>query len=62
MKIGKERLRKVLALIAEMFPEAKGELDWENPFQLLIAVILSAQTTDKQLIKSHQPFGLDILK
>lgn len=51
MRIGKERLRKVLALIAEMFPEAKGELDWETPFQLLIAVILSAQTTDKAVNK-----------
>ena len=51
MRIGKERLRKVLALIAEMFPEAKGELDWETPFQLLIAVILSAQTPDKAVNK-----------
>lgn len=51
MRIEKERLRKVLALIAEMFPKARGELDWESPFQLLIAVILSAQTTDKAVNK-----------
>ncbi|MGT2934668.1 endonuclease III [Streptococcus castoreus] len=51
MRIGKERLRQVLALIADMFPEAKGELDWQTPFQLLIAVILSAQTTDKAVNK-----------
>ncbi|WP_159564221.1 endonuclease III [Streptococcus halichoeri] len=53
MRIGKERLRKVLAIIAEMFPEAKGELTWQpdRPYQLLIAVILSAQTTDKAVNK-----------
>ncbi|MCK1256348.1 endonuclease III, partial [Streptococcus uberis] len=47
MKIGKVRLKKIMAIIADMFPEAKGELEWEKPYQLLIAVILSAQTTDK---------------
>ncbi|WNZ94775.1 endonuclease III [Streptococcus iniae] len=51
MRIGKERLKKVLTIIGEMFPEAKGELVWQTPFQLLIAVILSAQTTDKAVNK-----------
>ena len=51
MRIGRERLKKVLAIIGEMYPEARGELEWENPFQLLIAVILSAQTTDKAVNK-----------
>lgn len=51
MRIGKARLKQVLAIIAEMFPEAKGELNWETPFQLLVAVILSAQTTDKAVNK-----------
>lgn len=53
MRIGRERLKKVLSIIGEMFPEAKGELNWdqEKPFQLLIAVILSAQTTDKAVNK-----------
>ncbi|KHD45126.1 endonuclease III [Streptococcus hongkongensis] len=51
MRIGKARLKVVLDIIAKMFPEAKGELDWETPFQLLIAVILSAQTTDKAVNK-----------
>lgn len=40
-----------MAIIADMFPEAKGELEWEKPYQLLIAVILSAQTTDKAVNK-----------
>ncbi|WP_203264643.1 endonuclease III [Streptococcus uberis] len=51
MKIGKVRLKKIMAIIANMFPEAKGELEWEKPYQLLIAVILSAQTTDKAVNK-----------
>ena len=46
-------LKKILAIIGEMYPEARGELEWETPFQLLIAVILSAQTTDKAVNKNH---------
>ena len=45
MRLGRERLRKVLAIIGEMYPDAHCELDYQTPFQLLVAVILSAQTT-----------------
>lgn len=41
-----EETVKVIEAMGNMFPEAKAELNFENPFQLLIAVILSAQTTD----------------
>ena len=51
MRIGRERLKKVLSIIGEMFLDAKAELDYETPFQLLVAVILSAQTTDKAVNK-----------
>lgn len=34
-----------------LFPNAETELNYETPFQLLVAVILSAQTTDKQVNK-----------
>lgn len=34
-----------------MFPDAKAELNYQNPFELLIAVVLSAQTTDKAVNK-----------
>ncbi|MGT2932885.1 endonuclease III [Streptococcus catagoni] len=51
MRIGKARLKTVLQIIGQMFPQAKGELEWDKPFQLLIAVILSAQTTDKAVNK-----------
>jgi endonuclease-3 len=38
-----------LTYIYEMFPDAKCELDYNTIFQLLIAVSLSAQTTDKKV-------------
>lgn len=44
-----ERFKKILAWFQENVPEAKSELDFQNPFQLLIAVILSAQCTDKRV-------------
>lgn len=51
MRLGRERLRKVLAIIGKMYPDAHCELDYQTPFQLLVAVILSAQTTDKSVNK-----------
>lgn len=38
--------------IYEMFPNAKCELDYQSIFQLLIAVVLSAQTTDVSVNKA----------
>ena len=40
----------------DMYPDAKSELDFENEFQLLIAIIMSAQTTDKQVNKVNAVF------
>jgi endonuclease-3 len=40
-------MRRVLDTIAEMFPDARCELNHSNPFELLVAVILSAQCTDE---------------
>ncbi|MDO4378441.1 MAG: endonuclease III [Erysipelotrichia bacterium] len=37
--------------LKEMFPQAKCELNYNSPFELLIAVVLSAQTTDKAVNK-----------
>ena len=34
-----------------MYPDAKCELNYETPFQLLVATVLSAQTTDKGVNK-----------
>ena len=41
----------VFSYLEELFPNADTELHFETPFQLLTAVILSAQTTDKQVNK-----------
>lgn len=40
----------------KMFPDAKTELYYKNDFQLLIAIIMSAQTTDKQVNKVNNEF------
>ncbi|WP_084700290.1 endonuclease III [Streptacidiphilus anmyonensis] len=38
--------RRINRVLAEVYPYAHPELDFENPFQLLVATVLSAQTTD----------------
>ena len=45
----KGRARRTHELLAGEYPEAVCELDHENPFQLLVATILSAQCTDKRV-------------
>ncbi|WP_351229650.1 endonuclease III [Streptomyces sp. NPDC002133] len=40
------RARRINRELAEVFPYAHPELDFRNPFQLLVATVLSAQTTD----------------
>jgi endonuclease-3 len=45
----KERYDKILAYFQTEMPVAETELHYENPFQLLCAVILSAQCTDKRV-------------
>lgn len=42
----KRRVRKINRILAETYPYAVAELDFENPFELLVATVLSAQTTD----------------
>jgi endonuclease-3 len=45
----KERFQKFIEYQTEHHPEAETELHFENPYQLLVAVILSAQCTDKRV-------------
>nr|WP_150461382.1 endonuclease III [Nesterenkonia ebinurensis] len=42
----KRRVRKINRILGETYPYAVAELDFENPFELLVATVLSAQTTD----------------
>lgn len=45
----KARTKKIVDILKETYPDAKCELNYETPLQLLIATILSAQTTDKKV-------------
>jgi len=45
----KERFRQFLDYFITHFPEPKTELNFGNPYELLVAVILSAQCTDKRI-------------
>ncbi len=45
----KERYQYVIHYFSEYAPDAETELLYDNPFQLLVAVILSAQCTDKRV-------------
>ena len=45
----KQRTKIILDELKRMYPDAKCELNHESPFQLLVATILSAQTTDKKV-------------
>ncbi len=47
----KKSITNIIDKMYEMFPANKTELEYSTPFQLLIAVILSAQSTDKQVNK-----------
>lgn len=44
-----ERYKRVLDTFQEIMPEPKTELNYDTPFHLLLAVILSAQCTDKRV-------------
>jgi endonuclease III len=43
------RARKIDRVLAVTYPDAKCELDFDDPFQLLVVTVLSAQTTDKRV-------------
>jgi endonuclease-3 len=43
------RARKIDRVLAETYPDARCELDFDDPFQLLVVTVLSAQTTDRRV-------------
>ncbi|WP_213166039.1 endonuclease III [Alkalicella caledoniensis] len=47
----KDEVLEVIEILKETYPDAKCELDYQSPFQLLIATILSAQCTDVRVNK-----------
>ncbi|MBC8591467.1 endonuclease III [Wansuia hejianensis] len=50
--LNKKEIEEVLESLLHLYPDAKAELDFTNPFELLIATILSAQCTDIQVNKT----------
>ena len=45
----KERFKRCIEYFSKAMPVAESELDYSNPFELLVAVVLSAQCTDKRV-------------
>ena len=48
----KEKYSTVLEYLAARLPDAESELQFRNPFELIVAVVLSAQCTDKRVNKN----------
>lgn len=51
MMLTKEKQKTALRLLKESYPDAKPALHFSSPFELLVATMLSAQCTDKQVNK-----------
>lgn len=47
----KKRAQRIVAYLKKTYPTPETELNFKTPFQLVAAVMLSAQTTDKQVNK-----------
>ncbi len=47
----KQRVQKIIAILRQLFPDAKIVLNYSNPWELVVAVQLSAQCTDVQVNK-----------
>lgn len=44
-----KNINEILNILAKEYPQSKSELNYQTPFQLLVATILSAQATDKKV-------------
>ena len=47
--MNKAKKERILQLLEETWPEAKAELHFSNPYETLVATVLSAQCTDRQV-------------
>ena len=52
----RKKIEYIKKVLFSMYPDAQTELIYENDFQLLVAIIMSAQTTDKQVNKVNGDF------
>ncbi|MCR5297189.1 MAG: endonuclease III [Clostridiales bacterium] len=49
--MNREQKNRILAKLEDMYPEASAELVFSNPYEMMVATILSAQCTDRQVNK-----------
>jgi endonuclease-3 len=45
----KERIQKIIDILKQLYPRSQTALKFHNPFEILVATILSAQCTDKKV-------------
>ncbi len=45
----KNQINEVFEILSKKYPDPRTELVFETPFQMVMAVMMSAQTTDKQV-------------
>jgi endonuclease-3 len=50
-EVGQDRLEKILEILDEEYPKAHTALEHKDPYELLVATILSAQCTDERVNK-----------
>ena len=53
-RMNKEQKKNALTILAALYPDAKPALRYRTPYELLVAVILSAQCTDERVNKVTQ--------
>lgn len=53
--VAKQKALVVLDILAQTYPDAKCSLDFKNDFELLVATVLSAQTTDERVNQVTKP-------
>lgn len=56
----RKKLSQIFTYIQELFPNPETELHYSTPFQLVVAVMLSAQATDKQVNKVTDKLFLEV--
>jgi endonuclease III len=52
----KKRFTRVMKILGQLYPDAKCALDFENPYELTVATILSAQCTDERVNQVMKDF------
>lgn len=49
MKFEPKQIEEIMSIFSEVYPNPQCELNYETPFQLLVATVMAAQATDKKV-------------